>query len=102
MGVLVTRFFLDALGGETVKTLTSCLFPHLSQTPNDISDDVVGLNVGRSDPVEAATETLHDVGSSARQRLLSRVGLRAGISAPPELAQAVLEGVFWCRWVVFG
>lgn len=29
--------------------------------------------------------------------VLSSVGLRAGISAPPELAQAVLEGVFWSR-----
>lgn len=29
--------------------------------------------------------------------VLSSVGLRAGIQAPPELAQAVLEGVFWCR-----
>lgn len=32
-----------------------------------------------------------------RGLLLSSMGLRAGIQAPPELAQAVLEGVFWCR-----
>ncbi|CAN0229585.1 unnamed protein product, partial [Ectocarpus fasciculatus] len=29
--------------------------------------------------------------------VLSRVGRRAGIWAPPEIAQAVLEGIFWCR-----
>ncbi|CAB1108099.1 unnamed protein product [Ectocarpus sp. CCAP 1310/34] len=32
--------------------------------------------------------------------VLSRVGLRAGIWAPPEIAQAVLEGVFWCRMML--
>ncbi|CAM9196685.1 unnamed protein product [Scytosiphon promiscuus] len=31
---------------------------------------------------------------------LSTVGLRAGICAPPELVQAVTEGVFWCRMMV--
>lgn len=36
-------------------------------------------------------------GAAGRGLLLSSVGLRAGIEAPPELAQAVLEGVFWCR-----
>lgn len=29
--------------------------------------------------------------------VVSRVGVRAGLFAPPALAQAVLEGVFWCR-----
>eukprot|EP00752_Nemacystus_decipiens_P002177 g2072.t2 len=37
------------------------------------------------------------VGRAPRGVVLSSVGLRAGIQAPPELAQAVLEGVFWCR-----
>ena len=69
--------------------------------PKGISEDVVGPSVCRSDrPVEDANESFSDVGSTQKGLLLSRVGLRAGISAPPELAQAVLEGVFWCRWVV--
>ncbi|CAM9226007.1 unnamed protein product [Ectocarpus sp. 6 AP-2014] len=37
---------------------------------------------------------------SGRGLVLSRVGLRAGIWAPPEIAQAVLEGVFWCRMML--
>ncbi|CAN0233660.1 unnamed protein product [Ectocarpus sp. 12 AP-2014] len=37
---------------------------------------------------------------SGRGLGLSRVGLRAGIWAPPEIAQAVLEGVFWCRMML--
>ncbi|CAM9364497.1 unnamed protein product [Ectocarpus sp. 12 AP-2014] len=37
---------------------------------------------------------------SRRGLVLSRVGLRAGIWAPPEIAQAVLEGVFWCRMML--
>ncbi|CAN0140635.1 unnamed protein product, partial [Laminaria digitata] len=66
------------------------------QTPKETTGDLVGLNVCRSDAMEDATEGLSDGGWSTHG-LLSRVGLRAGISAPPELAQAVLEGVFWCR-----
>ncbi|CAM9112117.1 unnamed protein product, partial [Ectocarpus sp. 13 AM-2016] len=37
---------------------------------------------------------------SGKGLVLSRVGLRAGIWAPPEIAQAVLEGVFWCRMML--
>lgn len=47
--------------------------------------------VGPAPPVPATG------GGAGRGLLLSSVGLRAGIEAPPELAQAVLEGVFWCR-----
>lgn len=48
-----------------------------------------------STPVVAGAETA--ARGKEQELLLSNVGLRAGIRAPPELVQAVLEGVFWCR-----
>lgn len=51
-----------------------------------------------SAPGLAGAETAGGAGVR-RGLLLSSVGLRAGIQAPPELAQAVLEGVFWCRYL---
>lgn len=102
--MLTSRWFSGR--GVNFRKANRCTFP-CAISPAD--DEVV---VHDSCQVPTATPShsrerpnkgvLPDVSACAGSYLTldSTIGRRAGIDAPPELAQAVLEGVFWCRWVV--
>lgn len=94
--IVGSRIFMPQASSFTILTPLSCTLVDrcfcccCMQAPvsGDVSDDVSPLEHCSGTPLSEA------LGGGG---LACPVGLRVGVSVPSAVAQAVLEGVFWCR-----